>query len=72
MSHTTRTDDTIDTLRAIAANLRASREQTEALLAYNRESSRTLTAALGAAIGATGDAVQEALRAAEAVPIVPS
>lgn len=66
------TDDTIEALQTLAAHLQASREQTEALLAYNRESSRTLTAALGAAIGATGDAVQEALRAAEAVPIVPS
>lgn len=60
MSNTTRTDDTIDTLRALAANLRASREQTEALIAYNRESSRTLTAALGAAIKATDGAIQEA------------
>ena len=63
MSNTTRTDDTIDTLHALAANLQASREQTEALLAYNRESSRTLTAALGAAIKATDGAIQEALGA---------
>lgn len=63
MSHTTRTDDTIDTLQALAAHLQASREQTEALLAHNRESSRTLTAALGVAIDATDDAVQDALGA---------
>jgi len=56
-------DDTIDTLRALAANLQASREQTEALLAYNRDSGRTLTAALGAAIDATDGAIQDALGA---------
>ena len=57
------TDDTIEVLRALAANLRASREQTEALIAYNRESNRTLTAALGAAIDVTDGAIQEALGA---------
>lgn len=54
------TDDTTEALQAIAALLRASREQTEALLAYNRESSRTLTATLGAAVDAADDAIQEA------------
>lgn len=55
------TDATIKALQTLAANLQAAREHTAALIAHSRESSRTLTATLGAAIDATDDAIQEAL-----------
>lgn len=57
------TDDTTEALQALAALLRASREQTEALIAHGAASSRLLTEAMGEAFDATSDTVQAALAA---------